>query len=243
MPTIYPSLAGHDGYIQNISALGASWNSTHDATAGTTADSNDTETKKAIGVWCTTGRSGSTYYIYRSFLIFSTSGISVAPSAATLKIYGYSSDSGDVIAIEGTWTGAGAFTTDTFDNFTGFTSGWDDGDVTAYSPEVATWSTSGYNDFTLNATAKAKMVSANTLSVVLMNHTYDYLDATPLSGRSCNTEQNGMYWVDHSTASYRPYIDYTSGGYVNDTLGQDMDDRASKVIGVSSEDVKRVSGA
>ena len=240
MPNIFPTSTSHDGYIQNVGLPGASWNAIHDGTTGTTVDADDTSTKKAIGVWCTTGRSGS-YYIYRAYLLFDTSGISVAPSAATLKIYGYSSTSGDVIAIEGTWIGASSLHKDDFNSFTGFASGWDDGDVTAYSNEVSLWNTSAYNDFTLNATALAKMTSANTLSIVLMNHTHDYLDVTPLSGRSCLTEQNGMYWTEQAGALV-PFIQYTSGGYANDPLSQDMDDKAHKVNGVSSEDIQRVSG-
>ena len=40
-----------------------------------------------------------------------------------------------------------------------------------------------------------------------------------------------------------PFIQYTSGGYANDPLGQDMDDEAYKVIGVSSGDISKVSGS
>jgi hypothetical protein len=227
MPTIYPSPGGHDGYIDHSTT---NWTTVHDATTGTTADSSATSTKQSIGAWCTVAGRTVTYYIRRSYLIFSTSGISLAPSAATLKIYGYSSTSGDVIAIEGTWVGAGSFATGDYDSFTGYASGWDDGDVTAYSSEVSTWSTSGYNDFTLNATALAKMASL-------------YQDVSARQLGSCNTEQNGMYWVDNSTLGLRPYIDYTSAGYANDPLGQDMDDKTYKVIGVSSEDISKVSGA
>jgi hypothetical protein len=245
MPTIYNTVSQLDGWIQHSTATnaGGSWNATHDAATGTSADSNDQLTKKSIGAYCTTGRGGVvTYSILRSYLVFSTSAISVAPSAATLRIYGYSATSGDVIAIEGTWTGASPLLTVDWDSFTGYQAGWDSGDVTAYSNEVSTWSPSGYNDFTLNAAALARMASANQLSVVLMNHTHDYLDVSPFSGRSCLTEQNGMYWSAYSATSKDPYIDYTSGGYANDPLSQDMDDETYKVIGVSSEDIQRVSG-
>ena len=77
-----------------------------------------------------------------------------------------------------------------------------------------------------------------------MNHTYDYMDATPnLGGRTgCDTEQNGMYWTEQAGALV-PFIQYTSGGYANDPLSQDMDDEAYKVIGVESGDISKVSGA
>jgi hypothetical protein len=240
MPTIYSTTA--DGYVRDQQS---SWDAVHDNATGTAADTDDTFSVSPIAAWCTaTGRS-TTYYIYRAYLLFDTSGISVAPSAATLKIRGYSNNSGDIIAIEGTWTGASALGTGDFDSFTGYASGWASLNVTQYSSEISSWSTSGYNDITLNAAALAKMVSADVLSIVLMNHTYDYMDATPnLGGRTgCDTEKNGFYFTDYTGTDRDPYIDYTSGGYANDTLGQDMDDEAYKVIGVSSGDISKVSGA
>ena len=78
-----------------------------------------------------------------------------------------------------------------------------------------------------------------------MNHTYNYMDATPnLGGRTgCLTEKNGLFFTDQSGTSKDPYIDYTSGGYANDPLGQDMDDETYKVIGVESGNISKVSGS
>ena len=239
MPTIYT--ANSDGYVRDQQS---SWDAVHDNATGTAASVIDSYHSTGISAWCTaTGRS-TTYYIYRSYLLFDTSGISVAPSAATLKVYGATNSSGDIIAIEGTWNGTSTLGTGDFDSFTGFSAGWGSLNATQYSSEVSSWSTSGYNDITLNAAALAKMASADVLSVVLMNHTYDYMDATPnLGGRTgCVTEKNGLQFADQSGTSKDPYVDYTSGGYVNDPLGHDMDDIDSKVIGVESGDISKVSG-
>jgi hypothetical protein len=163
-----------------------------------------------------------------------------------LKIFGYTDltayTAGDIIAIEGTYTGASTLGTGDWNSFTGFTSGWGSLNVTAYSSALTSWSDSGYNNITLNATAKAKMASASVLSIVLMNYDFDYSDVSPLVGRSHNNESNGLYWADNSGTSKDPNIEYTPGGYPNDPLGQDMDDIESNVIGVDSSDIKRVSG-
>ena len=241
MSTIYAATS--DGYVRHESTT--SWNTVHDATIATIADSNDTSTGISIESGCIIVGRTTTYHIRRAYFLFDTSGISVAPSAATLKIYGLAHGlggvtTGDVIAIEGTWLGVGALGTGDFDSFTGFTSGWGSGNVTAYSSELSSWSTSGYNDITLNSTALAKMASGNTLSVILMNHTYDYSDATPQSGRSCNREINGLYWAD-SLSGTSPYIDYTPVGYGHDVLGVDSGD-ISKVVGVATADIDTVIG-
>jgi len=51
MPTIYNTVGGLDGWIQHSTSTGAggSWNATHDAATGTTADSNDSLTNESIG--------------------------------------------------------------------------------------------------------------------------------------------------------------------------------------------------
>ena len=241
MATIYATTA--DGYVYHT---GTNWNTVHDATTGTSADSDDTKTHLSIETKSAAAGRTTYYYVRRAYFTFDTSDIDITPSAATLKIYGYTDGTaytaGDIIAIEGTFTGAGVLGTGDFDSFTGFTSGWGSGNVTAYSSELTSWSDTGYNDMALNATAKAKMASASTLSIVLMNHDFDYSDVSPLVGRSHNNESNGLFWADESGTSKDPYITYTSGGYPNDPLGQDMDDIESNVIGVDSSDIKRISG-
>ena len=241
MATIYSEAA--DGYVYHTSNK---WNTAHDAATGTTADSDDTVTHLAIEAKSAAAGRSTNYYIRRAYFTFDVSGFDIAPSAATLKIYGYTDGSaqttGDIIAIEGTYTGAGALSTGDFDSFTGYASGWDSGDVTAYSSELTSWSTSGYNSITLNATALAKMVSASVLSIVLMNHDFDYQDTSPLvGGRTHNYEVNGIYFTDATGTANDPYIDYTPGGYGHDVIGVDSGD-IDTVIGVETGDIDTVIG-
>ena len=239
--TIYANTA--DGYVYHTSN---NWNITHDAATGTSADSNDTATHLAIETKSAAAGRSTNYYIRRAYFTFDVSDIDIAPSAATLKIYGYTDGTaqttGDIIAIEGTYTGASALSTGDFDSFTGYQASWDSGDVTAYSSELTSWNNADWNSITLNATALAKMASASILSIVLMNHDFDYSDVSPLVGRSHNNESNGLMWADNSGTSKDPKIEYTPGGYPNDPLGQDMDNEDYKVNGVSSEDIKRIIG-
>tara|TARA_Y100000310_G_scaffold4402_1_gene5268 strand:+ start:867 stop:1601 length:735 start_codon:yes stop_codon:yes gene_type:complete len=241
-PTIYAATA--DGYVYHTSN---NWNTAHDAATGTTADYNDTVTHLAIQAKSAGAGRSTNYYIRRAYFTFDVSGFDIAPSAATLKIYGYTDGiaqtTGDIIAIEGTYTGASALSTGDFDSFTGYQASWDSGDVTAYSSRLSSWNDADWNSITLNATARAKMASASVLSIVLMNHDFDYSDVSPLVGRSHNNESNGLIWADLSGTSKDPNIEYTPGGYLNDPLGQDMDNEDYKVIGVLSENIQRVSGS
>ena len=182
--------------------------------AGNSFDSNDARHGNPVWQYYHSGR--GTYGIYRAFFEFDTSGVTIAPSAATLKVKGHAYGEGDIIAVKseqggtlaagdfnslpsaaltalGNTDGSGAGTLASVSNFT-------------YSAEITTWSTSGYNDITLNATAIADMVSLDTFKVCLMNHDNDYLDQD-----GTTQERNGLYWDDDTTSGYRPYIDYTAG--------------------------------
>ena len=242
MATIYSK--PDDGWVYHTSN---NWNTAHDAATGTTAKSDDDRVDPAIAAQSAPAGRSTNYYILRTFLNFDTSGISVAPSAATLNIYGYTTGImgttlGDIIAIEGTWTGASSLSTGDFDSFTGYQAGWDSGDVTAYSSELTSWSTSGYNSITLNATALAKMASASVLSIVLMNHDFDYQDTSPfVGGKTHNYEVNGIYFANATGTANDPYIDYTPVGYGHDVIGVDSGD-IDTVIGVETGDIDTVIG-
>ena len=186
--------------------------------AGNVFDSNDVRHANPVWHFYHSGR--GTYGIYRAFFEFDTSGVTIAPSAATLKIRGFFRGEGDLIVVKseqggtlaagdfnslpsaaltalGNTDGSGAGTLAGVSNFT-------------YSAEITTWSTSGYNDITLNATAIADMVSLDTFKVCLMNHDNDYLDQDGTA-----QERNGFYWAEDS-GSNRPYVDYTPGVAVTD---------------------------
>ena len=227
-----------DGYINSENTA---WNTLHDATTGTNVNSTDQRYNLTVRTTCAQVGRTYTFGIGRYFMKFDTSGISVAPSSATLKIKGFDQTSGDVIAIKGTALGGGTLATSDFNNFDGYASGWTSSDTTPYSAEVSTWTHNSYNDFTLNSDALSDMASLSTFYVVIMNHTYDYLDVVPVSGRSCaSNEFNGMYFSD-AGGSYVPYIDYTAAGYTH-TISAVAPSDIGMVNGVATADISKVNG-
>ena len=77
--------------------------------------------------------------------------------------------------------------------------------VTEYSNEIATWSTSGYNDIALNSDALTDIVDNNTFNCVLVGYDYDYLDIAPSSA----LYRINFYQDAYTGTSRDPYIDYT----------------------------------
>ena len=87
--------------------------------------------------------------------------------------------------------------------------------------------------------ALTKLSADDDFIVVLLEHDYDFSATTP---GSTNTVAAGMYFVEQTGTSKDPFLEYTSGGYVNDPFGIDMDDINSKVIGVASGNIDEVMG-
>jgi hypothetical protein len=210
MATEYGTTA--DGYVQSFLRLGSGgWATARSDTSGFSMVSNATRYEFAPLVVLTTRR-GTGYGLRRSFFYFDTSGISDAPSAATLKIYGYSQNSADVIAVRGTQSATlGTGDLDAIHNSsTELSSSNGSGAGTlasvsglTYSGEISTWSTSGYNDIALNATARLDMASLDDFKVCLMEYDHDYLDVAPTA-----QIQVGLYYAD-AAGENSPYIDYT----------------------------------
>ena len=214
MPSIYANT--NDGYVGKSNS---NWATTRDATSGTFA--NSTLTAYAFGARSdvVAGRGGgSTYTVVRSFMFFDTSGISSDVQSATLKIYGISNGTGDIIIVKATSDIATIGTAD-FNAITGWSTGSADGsgagdnesNVTKYSAEIATWSTSGYNDITLTSTALTDMRDDNYLYICFMNYDYDLKDIAPTG-----TNRNGLYFANYTGTSRDPYIDYTLAPTVSD---------------------------
>ena len=84
--------------------------------------------------------------------------------------------------------------------------GDNESNVTKYSAEISTWSTSGYNDITLNAQALADMRDDNAVYICLLNFDYDLKDRAPTGYSS---HRNGLYYTNYTGTSRDPYIDYT----------------------------------
>ena len=211
MPTITASTNGGGVYVTNQTSHANARN----ADTGTTVIPITSRSQNAFTYQRAAGRSGTAYAIYRSFLQFDTSGISGTVSAATLKIYGYVNGNADVIIVKSSAFGSGyegaALVKEDYDSIPGFTDDQDmNGNVTDYSSEITTWSTSGYNDITLNAQALTDMQNDDVFKIAIVNHDHDYKNQDP--GINA-TNAGGMYFEFYTGTSTDPIIDYTVAGY------------------------------
>jgi hypothetical protein len=209
MATIYAH--ANDGYVVRYNQ--SSWSDARANTAGTSASSTGSGYFSAIQADRTAARGGGyVFSIRRSFFFFDTSGISANVDSATLKIRGYSQGGGDLIAVKSNSDIETLGTAD-FGSIVGWnttTDGSGGGDnesnVTKYSSEITSWSTSGYNDITLNAQALADMRDDDTVYICLLNYDYDLKDVAPIG---YTYHRNGLYYTNYTGTSRDPYIDYT----------------------------------
>ena len=205
MADLYPD---YDGVVYKY--VTDTWANVRNATSGTL----NTVSSFHITNSHDSGRGGNTYQIGRYFIEFDTSGITSALDSATLRLYGLTSDTLDVILLKSSHTGdvaAGDFEQITngatpLGNSDGSGAGtFASTSVVEYSSEIATWSTSGYNDIALNSDALTDIVDNNTFNCVLVGYDYDYLDQS-LSSASYRTK---FYQDAYTGTSRDPYIDYT----------------------------------
>ena len=249
MPILSIPTSGKDGYAQQNVVSADPWATTR--SSGTGGGGSYTAAHSAWSVFngITSGRGSLVTYFNRSFFWFDTSGISVAPSAATLKIYGFSNGTADIIAIRGnqdTLVGANDFGAGVYNcagqliASDGAGTGTLASCATNYSSEITTWSTSGYNDITLNSTALSEMASLDDFKIVLMEYDGDYLDIQPSTGTQ---NISGMYYQNYTGTSRDPYIDYTAGaaGYTHDIIGV-ASANISSVNGIATANISKVNG-
>ena len=208
MATIYAHT--NDGYVTRFAQ--SSWSNARANIAGTTYSSTTTNHSTGMTAERVAARGGGyTFNIFRSFFFFDTSGISTDVDSATLKVRGFSSISGDIIAVKSNSDIETLGTAD-FGSIVGWnttTDGSGGGDnesnVTKYSAEISTWSSSGYNDITLRSQALVDMRDDDAVFICLINYDYDLKDIAPTSHTS---HRNGLYYINYTGTSRDPYIDY-----------------------------------
>jgi len=190
---------------------------------------------QAIRATLSSGRSGTTGVLYRTFLFFDTSSVPGTITSANLQIYGYSSTSSDAFIVKSTaWGGNGSTTTLT-------TAMYNDLDFsTTYSNNsISNWSTSTTtpNQFGVNGNAVNAMNNDGYLNVALINYSFDY--GSTGSGTTPINPTNVSSGVRFKNTTYpiRLVITYTPG-YANDIIGVNP----GKVLGVSEGDILEVIG-
>jgi hypothetical protein len=191
----------------------STWAGARDGSTATHTWTNVEKGSSAVRLKANSG--GTSYDCGRAYMAFDTSGITVAPSSATLKIYGYSGTDADVIVVKGDTAGTGGPSTDyvagDFDAIDGLSSGATmAGNATAYSDEISTWDASDHNEITLNAAALADMASGSEFLIVIVSYDHDYVNTAPSNSQ---TDNAGMYFVsaDGADESKRPLISYVAG--------------------------------
>lgn len=180
---IYSSTA--DGYIYASDMY--DWSAAYGATTGTTQDTTSDSSAMAV-----LHQAESPYVIYRSFFYFNTSGISNI-TAVDLKLYGYDQGDNTVSAQKGTQSTTLA--NDDFNNFTGSEYG-----------HTASWSTSGYNTISFNATGVSEIVNGTT-KICCREYPHDYSNSAPGKGVAY---QNGCYYTNNSGTDKDPYLSITA---------------------------------
>ena len=203
MATVYAHT--NDGYVRASSTTSFA-HCRDNAAAPNYAPSTGSSSSVGVATYKATARGSATWYIFRSFFYFDTSGITGTVDSATLRIYGRSYTTGDVIAVKSNSDITNLSTAD-FDAIEGWNSSGVDNEsnVTKYSSEISTWS-SGYNDITLTSDALTDMENDNTLYVCLMNYDYDLKNVDP---NTATDTKNGLYYINYTGTSRDPYIDYT----------------------------------
>ena len=204
MADLYPS---NDGIIYKFTAN--TWANIRNSTSGTVITSSNYHITNSH----TSGRGSDVYQIGRYFIEFDTSGITSTLDSATLKIYGLTYGTLDVILLKSSQTGSVA--SGDFNEISnastplGNSNGSGGGtfastSVVEYSSEISTWSTFGYNEISLNSDALSDMVNNDTFNCVLIGYDYDYLDQA-VSSASYRTQ----FYTDANTGTSKdPYIDY-----------------------------------
>ena len=200
MPSIYSDT--NDGVVYAVST--SNWAAARDATTGT-ADSNNSHDMFAARASKVSSGRGTQWQVWRAFFEFDTSGISVTPASANLIIFGRApGNTADIFVIKSTQSATLANTD--FDAITGWVAGADNSsNVTKYSSEISIWSTLGYNEITLNATALSDIASLSTFKVCLIEADYDLPNTEPGTGTDV---YSGVYFRDNFGTSKDPYLDY-----------------------------------
>jgi len=201
-----PDLAcGKSAMIQVNNA--ASWSDARDAASGDVGGATEPNSL-FLKVATATGP----YDVYRIYFAFDTSGISVAPSSATLKVYAASAIAVDFNVVEGTSDTTGSPT-----------QAYVDGDFgklnfsTPYSDRflAGDWVDAQFNEITLNQDARNAMASLDTFRVVLVQKKDFDDDGSAASTQTGPTIRSNAYGV----TAQRPLITYTEGATPNEPEG------------------------
>jgi hypothetical protein len=221
--------------IKSVSAGSVNWlTDVRNATTGSSVNNYTTNTSigEAIRVQYTASRGGSSGACNRFFLFFDTSTVDGTITACDLKVLGYLNSGANVIPVESTAYGGNGSST------TLGLSDYDNLDFsTAYASATSSWTTTGYNTFSLNATAISAMNTNSYLNVALIDEEYDYSGSSPTTG----TNYSSGIEIFDTTSPIVLDITYTPSGYGNSVIGVSSSN-IGKVFSVDSSNINKVIG-
>lgn len=224
MPLIYADAS--DGFI---SASSSSYTTARHASSGT-LNSTAGASAYAVRAASLSGRGGGlTYRFARSFFYFDVSSISDCTSV-TLNLSGYSSagsGGGIVVMASEAFGGDGgtALAAGDYDLIKSWDGSSDMTGATKFSAAPAMnpagWVLNSNNVIPLNATAEVTINNNNYILMCVVDYTYDYLKANPVSGKFGLALANsvGLHFLDYSGTSRDPYLNITLSGYGHDVNG------------------------
>jgi hypothetical protein len=241
--------ATYQGYIQRADVLGsANWSTTRNAGSGTFAETyTSAVTAGTILSALETARADIVQAINRTFLFFDLDSIPTEAkgniTAATLKVLGAgSNNTADSIPVKASaWGGDGSTSTLSTGNFNALTFG------TPYGSEKTSWSTSGYNDYTLNSDAIDDINTVNAigfgstyfLNVAVIEHDYDYSNTTPPNPTNA---LNSVRFLD-ATNKIKLEITYPDSTQIGEINGIEFNGRfIDNVNGVGFSDIGTIIG-
>jgi hypothetical protein len=173
-----------------------------------------------FGVGTVASRSSFNHQVSRLFLAFPTAGIPNNVISAKLYIHGRGNNNPGcetiVVKADKPNLTTPIATTDYRAAIVGFVTGSSmAGNVTDYSGVITTWLTTGYNDITLNAVARAEIGNPNStiFQVAVLNYQNDYLNVAP--GSTGERFNSYVYATDSLGNKVPPYIEITYGVGLN----------------------------
>jgi|21_taG_2_1085346.scaffolds.fasta_scaffold05696_4 hypothetical protein len=233
----------------NIFSPTTTWAGARDATAGAgnaaCVDDDDYSSDfTAVSRFGSRGAS-NTYKVTRSFMRFNTSSITGTVSGVTIRVRGYGSNDGSVIAVKASAAfsdNATDLATEDFDAIDGYVTGSSlAGNATVYGTQIITtnWSTAGYNAMTGSNDLAADIQNNLVVDICFMDYTHDYLNSTPSSNGTFNC---GGYYTDYTGTDRDPYIQFTEtvSGYEHDVISVKAIE-ISKVITVATANIGKIN--
>lgn len=232
-PDADPESTSVDGNVSIVDSGGRTWAAIHDAGTGTGAS-----TSSSTGIFIDLYADGNTdewQGLYRTFILFDTSALpdGATISAAVVSVYG-------VYKLDEFGASVNVYSSNPASNTALITADYDALGTTPFCDTPITYSafsTSGYNDWTLNATGRAAVSKTGITKLSIRESVYDAPDSEP-TWASTDRSYVQAYAADQGSNKPKLVVTY-SVGWTGQVMG--VTD-PGKIYGVSVADITSVMG-